>query len=61
MLFWELVPAATSTSLVSLLVSDLVRDAAAVPVRTAVLRGLAYLLDNHLAQVGVYSPSVFFC
>ena len=50
-MYWELMPPAVSTSLTTKLVSDLSRDAASAQVRASVLKGLAYLLDNHLALV----------
>jgi hypothetical protein len=59
--YWELIPhvrcsppvltaQATITSFLTTLVSDLAHDAASVTVRVAVLKGLAYLLDNPLSQ-----------
>jgi condensin-2 complex subunit G2 len=49
-LFWELIPSATAAGFVNELVSKLVRDTTAAPVRIAALRGLTFLLDLPLAQ-----------
>jgi condensin-2 complex subunit G2 len=49
-LYWELIPEQTIRVLLAHLFNDLAHDAASSAVRTAVLEGFKYLLDNHLAQ-----------
>jgi hypothetical protein len=44
------------SSFLTTLVSELANDAAAINVRVAVLKGIAYLLDNHLSQVLLLRP-----
>ncbi|XP_013379950.1 condensin-2 complex subunit G2-like [Lingula anatina] len=48
--FWELIPSQTIAGLVQSLVQDLAWDAASSDVRVAVLKGLTFLLDNHLSH-----------
>ncbi len=48
--FWDLVPTQTSGLFLHHLVANLAADAGAPAVRAAVLRGLAFVLDNHLTH-----------
>ncbi len=48
--YWDLVPTQTSSHFVHHLVANLAADAGAPAVRAAVLRGLAFVLDNHLTH-----------
>lgn len=47
--YWELLPPATIGALLGKVVGDLARDASAASVRVAVVKGLTYLLGNHLS------------
>jgi condensin-2 complex subunit G2 len=47
--YWEMVPMATTTTLLEIIANDLAWDVQAAPVRVAVCEGLESLLDNALA------------
>ena len=49
-LYWDLVPSADAGALLKRLVTRLAFDAASATVRTAVVRGLTFMADNHLAH-----------
>ena len=48
--FWDLIPTQTSALFLRRLAGDLAADAAAPAVRAAAVRGLAFVLGNHLAH-----------
>ena len=48
--YWELMPPATAGALLATLVDELARDASAAAVRAAVAEGLAFLVEQPLAQ-----------
>eukprot|EP00049_Salpingoeca_infusionum_P011262 m.193774 g.193774 ORF g.193774 m.193774 type:complete len:1167 (-) comp14884_c2_seq1:264-3764(-) len=53
--YWELMPSAVTAAMLEKLFNQCARDAASIAVRTSVLKGVAFLLDNPLAQ-GTLKP-----
>eukprot|EP00963_Diacronema_lutheri_P005589 scaffold431_cov334-Pavlova_lutheri.AAC.104 len=49
-IFWELIPAGTTSKLLAWMVDDLARDASSPAVRAAALQSIALLIQNPLAQ-----------
>ena len=49
-IFWDIIPGRFTTSLLTKIVGDLSQDGASADVRTAVLDGLAFIMDNPVSQ-----------
>ncbi|EDV27825.1 uncharacterized protein TRIADDRAFT_63696 [Trichoplax adhaerens] len=49
-IFWELIPIGVLNSLLNKLVNQLANDGSSTGVRCAVIKGLSFILDNHLSQ-----------
>ncbi|KAK3582983.1 hypothetical protein CHS0354_027108 [Potamilus streckersoni] len=50
-LYWEMIPSETLRGLISIMLNDLLHDAASPEVRETVLKGLCILLKNHLSHL----------